>query len=672
MAEASGTTSATIFGEKSTARSLVALLPPLLAVALQWALWALIEPLIWFLFYPAIFISSWIGGRRSGVIATIMSVALVWWFFIPSRHSFALSSITPAHFFSTGAFFGMGVLFAAFHERLRKANQRAQAMVTGALDCIISMDADGNVTGWNPAAEQLFGYTRNEAIGREMAGLIIPERLRAQHREGLARLVSGGEARILGQRIEMPALTKDGGELTVELNVTTIHVGSSPSFTGFLRDITALRRSESERNRQEAARRLLDQATVALASSLDISGTIQRAARLVVPDFADWCIVDLAGEAGGLGQVAVAHVDPEKEELARRLGREVVPGLRQGAHHVFTTGQPELRPSLEEAAWAGDLPGSEHPELLRRLGVLSSMCLPIAFQGRTLGVLSLLCAAPARRYEARDLAMAEELARRIGLAVDNARLFREAQHAIQARDEFLQIAAHELKTPLTPLQIQLDTLTRAFEKSGIQNERLAAKLDTALRQTARLGRLVESLLDVSRITAGRIDLELDRCDLSALVRDVANRFQAEARKAGSEINVFADDAIVGQWDPLRIEQIVANLLSNAIKYGSGKSIELHVQASDDTARLEITDRGIGIEKEVLARLFGRFERGVSLRHYGGLGLGLFIARQFAEAHGGSIVARSQPGAGSTFTVVLPRLPRERPGAVPEGAEEVNR
>lgn len=211
-----------------------------------------------------------------------------------------------------------------------------------------------------------------------------------------------------------------------------------------------------------------------------------------------------------------------------------------------------------------------------------------------------------------------------------------------------------MKTPLTPLLIQLDLLTRAFEKSGLQNERLLSKLSAATRQTVRLRRLVETLLDVSRVTSGRLELELDKCDLSALVRDVTDRFQAEAKRAGSDLNVSVADALVGRWDAMRLEQIVSNLLSNAVKYGPGKPIEVDVRETDAAIRIAVTDHGIGIEKETLGRLFHRFERGVSLRHYGGLGLGLFIAQQFAEAHGGTIVAQSRPGVGSTFTLVLPR------------------
>jgi PAS domain S-box-containing protein len=549
---------------------------------------------------------------------------------------------------------------------------RMQAMMTGALDCIVSMDDNGRVTEWNPAAEQTFGYAREEAIGREVAELIIPERMCARHRAGLEQYLRTGAGPILGKRLEMPAATKEKGEIVVELSVVNVPVGASPSFTGFLRDITARTRAESERKHHEAAQRLLDQATVALASSLDVSETLQKAAGSAVPELADWCLVDLVSQTGELGQAAYAHDDPEKEELAQRLGRELLPEFQHGSYHVFMTGKPELHPELGDLEWAGQLLGTGCSGLLRELGVASYLCVAIQFRGRTQGVLNLLRADPAQRYAENDLAVAQELATRIGLAIDNAQLFRDAQEAIRARDEFLQIASHELKTPLTPLQLQLDTLTRALQKSGLQNERVFSKLETAARQTARLGRLVESLLDVSRITAGRFNLEMEQFDLSELVLDVAERFQGEAKRAGSELKASADHPIVGKWDPLKLEQIVSNLVSNAIKYGSGKPIEIDVRASDGAVRIAVTDRGIGIEKEPLGRIFGRFERGVSLRHYGGLGLGLFIARQFAEAHGGTIVAQSQPGAGSTFTLVLPLLPKGKAAALPPGNQEAER
>jgi hypothetical protein len=181
----------------------------------------------------------------------------------------------------------------------------------------------------------------------------------------------------------MPAVTKHQREITVELTITRIPVGPAPTFTGWLRDITAWKAAEIERTRMEAAQRLLDQTTLALASSLDFSATLEKAARSAVPDLADWCLVDLANEAGELGQVASAHIDPHKEELARRLGRELVPilELQHGAHHVFRTGISEIYPDVHDLQWTAQALGTEYPELLRELGVVSYICVPIQFRG---------------------------------------------------------------------------------------------------------------------------------------------------------------------------------------------------------------------------------------------------------------------------------------------------
>jgi PAS domain S-box-containing protein len=251
------------------------------------------------------------------------------------------------------------------------------------------------------------------------------------------------------------------------------------------------------------------------------------------------------------------------------------------------------------------------------------------------------------------------------------RLISELRDAVRARDEFLQVASHELKTPLTPLQLQLDTLGRLLEKAGIRSERLHEKLETATRQTLRLTRLVESILDVSRITGGRLALHLERLDLVELVREVAARFREDARRAGSELVVRAPDSLHGSWDRQRVDQILSNLMTNAIKYGPGKPIEIEVAGAchEETVRVSVTDRGIGIHNDEIGRIFGRFERAVSIRHFGGLGLGLFIASQFAHAHGGTLLGQSEPGAGSTFSVVLPVETIAQPSPAWEYQEE---
>jgi len=252
------------------------------------------------------------------------------------------------------------------------------------------------------------------------------------------------------------------------------------------------------------------------------------------------------------------------------------------------------------------------------------------------------------------------LHRLIGTMLDiteRKRTERQLTEAIRARDEFLSIASHELRTPLTPLRLQLETLRRTAERMA-PDDRFLERMDVALRQTQRLSKLVENLLDVSRITSGRMSLELEQCNLSAVAREVAERFQEEASRAGCAIELSLVEDATGMWDRSRLEQVATNLLSNAIKYGPGHPIEVVVSAESERASVAVSDQGIGVDPEDAARIFQRFERAVSARHYGGLGLGLYIARQIAEAHGGQIAVAERPGGGSTFTLTLPRRPMD--------------
>lgn len=238
---------------------------------------------------------------------------------------------------------------------------------------------------------------------------------------------------------------------------------------------------------------------------------------------------------------------------------------------------------------------------------------------------------------------------------------KEAGEAIQARDEFLSIASHELRTPLSALVLQLAGLQNALREAKVQGlpGKLTGKVDKAIKATGRLTSLVDSLLDVSRIASGRLQLQPDEHDLAEVARDLIEREADAARRAGCELRYHAEAPIRGFWDRVRVEQILANLLSNAMKYGAGKPVEVTVAAAGDAATIAVQDHGIGISKVDLERIFGRFERAVSARNYGGLGLGLYITRQLVEAHGGTIRVTSEPGAGAVFVVILPRRPEYR-------------
>ncbi|HET9594260.1 MAG TPA: PAS domain-containing sensor histidine kinase [Anaeromyxobacteraceae bacterium] len=236
-------------------------------------------------------------------------------------------------------------------------------------------------------------------------------------------------------------------------------------------------------------------------------------------------------------------------------------------------------------------------------------------------------------------------------------LVRKAQEEVRERDEFLSVASHELRTPVTALQLQLQLLQRAGRASGAgMPAALVGKMEALERQTRRIAVLVNELLDVSRLRLGRLELRPEPLDLAEVAREAVAQLVDEAARHGSRVAVVAGQPVRGRWDRMRIEQVLTNLLANAVKFGQGKPITVAVGLAGERARVEVRDEGIGIEADDLARIFGRFERAVSTQHFGGLGLGLYIAREIAEAHGGSIDVASTPGEGTTFTVELPCTP----------------
>jgi signal transduction histidine kinase len=246
----------------------------------------------------------------------------------------------------------------------------------------------------------------------------------------------------------------------------------------------------------------------------------------------------------------------------------------------------------------------------------------------------------------------------------------DLRQAAEARDEFFSVATHELKDPLFSIQLSIQLLRHSAERQGPVPAHVLQHLEVSERQVGRLGRLIDNLLDVARIANGRHDLDPETLDLSELAGEVVGRFQGQANSAGTPLTLDAREPVVGRFDRLKVEQIVGNLLSNAIKYGGGQPVVVRVRGEGDRAVVEVEDAGLGIAPEDQARIFARFERASGGHKKASLGLGLYIVRSLAEAHGGTVGLRSERGRGATFTVALPRQrPQDEggPTAGPHGA-----
>jgi PAS domain S-box-containing protein len=421
----------------------------------------------------------------------------------------------------------------------------------------------------------------------------------------------------------------------------------------------------SGRKQAEEAARYLARASEVLAASLDHEATLAELARLVVPDLADWCAVSLVEEDGVVRQVAVAHVDPARTELARELHRRYPPDpdAPAGVPRVIRTGEPELHREITDALLDAAARDDEHRRVLRALGLRSAIIVPIAARGRTVGALTLVSAESRRRYGDAELALAMELGRRAGTAIDNARLFRQAQAARaeaeganRAKSDFLATMSHELRTPLNAIGGYAELLEMEIHGPLTRAQRDA--VERVRRSGRHLLALINDILNFARIEAGHLALNVNEVP----VRDVLAGLeplvapQLHAKGLGFEYEL-CDDGLTARTDPEKVRQILLNLLSNAIKFTpAGGRISISCDTDGERVLVRVHDTGAGIPADKLDRIFEPFvqlDRTLASTHEGA-GLGLSISRDLARAMGGELTVASTVGVGSTFTLALPR------------------
>jgi signal transduction histidine kinase len=405
-------------------------------------------------------------------------------------------------------------------------------------------------------------------------------------------------------------------------------------------------RADAEAARQRAT--FLAEASAIAASSLDWRETLAAVARLAVPQIADWCCVDAPESlAPGAPPLAAAHVDPAEVERALACRRRWPPGLEApaGAGAVVRSGRPELHEALSGGAVEA---GDEALRALLDLGMTTALIVPLSARGRTLGAITLARAGRGPAFGPADLAMAEELGRRAGLAVDNARAWEEAQRAIRARDEVLAVVSHDLKNPLEAVLLSASLLLKAPDPARVRRYAEAVQ-----RSASRMDRLIRELLDVSRMDAGRFEVELAPERLEEIVEETLLVLAPLA--AEKEIRLSAAGGPLGveiRCDRERVGQVLSNLVGNAVAFTPRHGrVTVRLALDEHGAEVSVTDDGPGIRPDDLPHVFDRYWKSQSRR---GTGLGLAIARGIVEAHGGRIGVQSRVGVGSTFSFTLPR------------------
>lgn len=415
--------------------------------------------------------------------------------------------------------------------------------------------------------------------------------------------------------------------------------------------LTSLLESRARHHAERCERRsaFLAQVSAALAETLDPARANELVVRRAVPVLGDFCTL-IGYDGRRAWRIADAHVEPAGQrildEMCAHFDADIagpgigVKALREGQSLLM---QMADEPTLREAGLSdGQI------EYLTTLRVRSCMAVLLRAREAVTGVLTLV--SRGRNYDREDLRFAEVYAQQVGTLLENIRLYAEAQLAIGARDDFLTLAGHELRTPLTSLQLAVDLLKKALPPTAPPVQRA---VDTITRQATRLSRLTELIVLAAQHFDGELPLRFEPLDLGALVRDVARDFADLFARAGCELQLHADEAIVIRGDQTGLEVVVSNLLANAMKFGKGAPVEVDVHKLDGLVRLVVVDHGIGIPVEAVDTVFDRYERAVSSANFGGLGLGLHIAAKIVAAHGGTIHVDSRPGEGATFTVELP-------------------
>jgi PAS domain S-box-containing protein len=613
------------------------------AGGLQWLLAPWLASAAFLLPIAGVLLAARSGGRGAGWLAAAVSAPLAHVLFSGGAHL----GMAPA----TLLFLAVGGLAATVAGRTAPvtspvpsaapapppAEERLEAAVLrSSRDAVLATDSEGVIRFMNPAAAELLRWTEAEAVGVHASQVLrlIREDTRAPVVDPLSRLLDGAPEVEVGREPPLVLLRRGGSELPIKASAAFVS-GASGSARGavlLLRDATVQRQLERERaellNREHAALR-------------EVQAQRERMESLILQ--APVAISVFRGP-----DHVCELLNPRARELFNSDGaptgrplRELLPDLDAGLlrllDDVYRGGVPfsgrEVPLSLKP------LPGTVPPGVNKRYFDLSWQPWRDA-DGAILGVV----------------AVAVEVTGLVSARRSAEALAQELREALHTRDEFLSIASHELKTPLTSVQLQLQMLLRSVPPDAPASiaQLVRQRAEASLRPVTRLHQLVMTLMDVSRIRAGRLQLQDETVDLTALTQELVTRAQEDAALARCPVRVVAEDGpLVGRWDRVRLEQVLTNLLSNAFKYGAQRPVEVRVAREGGFARLTVRDQGIGIAPEDHERIFQRFERAVSERHYGGFGLGLWIVRQIVDSLQGDIRVQSQPGQGATFIVRLP-------------------
>jgi PAS domain S-box-containing protein len=396
-----------------------------------------------------------------------------------------------------------------------------------------------------------------------------------------------------------------------------------------------------------------------LISIIDFDQILEKIANASIPFLADGCMVDLV-EGDQIKRIVTKHRDPAIQVLMEELQKQFPPRMDspQPTSKAIRSGKAELLKKVDQSVVKAHTFNELHYDLITKIGVNTHIAIPLQIRGKVIGALNLFYGKDRPLYDETDLEVAMELGRHASVAIDNSKLFKDAKSAIQLRDDFISIASHELRTPITSLHLQIEVLTNLLESMPVDLE--ATKLmhkffGSTKSQLKRLTRLVDDMLDISRISTGKLTLSLRRANMNTLIYNVLDRFKDQLKAADIDYQFTYKSEVFCLCDPEKIDQVITNFMTNAIRYGQKKPVHIKLEETEKHVIINFKDHGRGIETKDKERIFKRFERAHTDEDVSGLGLGLYINSQIIEEHQGKIILESAPGVGATFIVELPRV-----------------
>ena len=538
-------------------------------------------------------------------------------------------------------------------QRLEEERHASDAMFASILaiaaDAVVTVDESYRIIHFNKGAEEIFGWPTAEVLGQSL-NTLLPERFRAHHHEFIDDFARGGEsARRMGHRREVAGRRRDGTEFPAEASISKLELpGGRRVFTAVVRDIT-------ERRRAQENERFLVDTSARLSASLGYEEVLQTIAECATPTLADACVVDVIDGAHFVRRTTEGVLPNEQAGDRRALveGAGLTWDSPSPVVDVIRRGRSELVPEIDDAWLEAHEDDPQTLSRWRQLGVRSMLVVPLTAGDRTLGAVTLLALNGRQRYGADARALAEKFASHASLALENARLYREAKRATEGRDQVLGVVSHDLRNPLSAIAMCAKVLRD--DRGRMDAEERESLLTTIVQSADWMNRLIQDLLDVASIEAGRLSLERGRQSAPALLTQAARMFEVEASQRRVHLEVSAPAELPTMLvDASRIVQVLGNLLNNALKFTpDGGRILVGAETRGGNVVFFVSDSGPGIPLADQTRVFDRYWQSRRSANKRGTGLGLSIAKGIVEAHGGRIWIESAPGEGATFSFSIP-------------------